>query len=196
MVMRSNTYRKYSGLTERESRKPAPAALNPEEGNDEPNYVSQANNWGIENTAHAKLLDDSHMKNILKKHDTYTSRKEGANHIRTWFSLTFEELYRDEQIRYGLCGPILIYQMKCSILFLKGCSDHRIYKTLSLGSFLDYAGKPLDYCFHLAEMANFIPSYQGETRAFTFIQDFPKNTISSHQSSIVSNYPAPTMQNR
>ena len=54
-----------------------------------------------------------------------------ARSVRSELSLTFKEIYRAEQLRMGLLGPIFIYAAAHTLSFLRGCADHRACKILS-----------------------------------------------------------------
>ena len=118
--------------------------------------------WGQESELHLRRLDTAHVNNILKQHQRYTRRNASAKEIRNSFSLSFNELCRNEQIRQGMVGPVLIYRPSSVLLFLRGCADHRICRVLSVETLLGYQNKSLDYCYHLAELCIHFPSYQGK----------------------------------
>ena len=127
-----------------------------------------------ENDAHAKQLGLAHTANTLKRYTSFSGRQETSGTIKEKLSLSFHEMYRGEQLRLGQPGPSLLYQAGCPLMFLKGCSDHRMFKKISVAPMLSYMNKQkgLGYCYRLAEMCSYMPSYQGKTRAFTIIQDY------------------------
>ena len=132
----------------------------------------QTEQWGMENDTHSKQLDSAHVQNVLKQYATYTKRKEAGTTVKTELSLTFHEVYRNEQIRLGAQGPILIYQLSNMLMFLRGCADPKLFRRISVEKMLLYTNKPIDYCYHMADMCTHMPSYQSKVRAFTVIQDF------------------------
>lgn len=98
--------------------------------------LTECEQWGQEMDTHAKQLDVAHVSNILKQHSTYTARNTTANSIKSDLSLTFQEMYRNEQIRHGESGPIFLYQLSTAMLFLKGLSDHKVCNKISVAAML------------------------------------------------------------
>lgn len=95
-----------------------------------------------------------------------------ATDIRNDLSLNFKELYRTEQAKNSLPGPINIYGLTYTILFLRGCADHRACRFLCFTRFLQLHHNSVGFCYRLAELCSRFPSCQSKTRALTNIRTF------------------------
>lgn len=145
--------------------------------------------WGHEVNTHAKGLDLAHSHNVIKLFNKLTNRHASAHSMKTDLSLTPLEMYRSEQIKQGCKGPVLIYQLSNVLLFLKYCADLKLSKKVSVHNFLYYAQRPIDYCFHMAELCAHFTSYRQRVRAFTVI----KNFLSTHHMYLAPSYYIRTM---
>ena len=140
--------------------------------------------WGGDHNLHARQLSEAHEKNIMAQFQTYTRRAADARNIRDDLSLTFKELYRQEQVRVGTSGPINIYATPSAILFIRGCADLRTCRNLCFNRLLHTVGKSIDYCYHLAEICNRFPTYQCKVRALSNI----RNYLESHHQKLGARY--------
>ena len=90
--------------------------------------------------------------------------------MRNHLGLTFKELYRSEQLRMGVTGPIDIHAATHTLLFLRGCAEPRVCKTLCITRLLQQLQTPLGFCCHLAELCSRFPTYQSKVRALSSIR--------------------------
>lgn len=72
----------------------------------------------------------------------------------------------------SLIGPIYIYSPQYTLLFSKGCSNHRVCKKLCMVRLLREQGKHEDYAHYLAGLCHFILSYLCKQRALSTIRLF------------------------
>ena len=92
-------------------------------------------------------------------------------------------MYRHYQGRQGYQGPVFIYTS--TLLFLRGCSDHRIAKKICLGKLLTHSGKFIDYVYHVVGPCTYLPTYQVRIRARDTLNLFLK---SQHRLQLASRY--------
>ena len=110
--------------------------------------------WGQETNSHARELTSSREKNLARSYERLSRRQATAKEIRNDLSQSFMELYRPEQLRLKIFGPICIYSAAHSLLLLRGCADHRICKTLRFLYVLIHQQRPVDYLYHIAELCS------------------------------------------
>ena len=132
------------------------------------------NNGGMEANLQGRQLSAAHEKNVLARYESYSRRQASERSIRTDLNLTFRELYRMEQMKFGIIGPLHIYGPSNITLFLRGCADMRLNRKLDFNLRLAAHRKTLDYCYFLAERCARIPNYQNKVRATATISTYLK----------------------
>ena len=78
--------------------------------------------------------------------------------------------YRNEQVK--LPGPINIYGARHVLLFVRGCADHRRCKHLRFEFPLSNHNTNTDYCYHIAELCQRVPSYMNKQRSLATVRLF------------------------
>ena len=104
--------------------------------------------------------------NVLAQFHTYIRRMATSKDIRTDFTLTFKEPYLAQIIRQGTAGPINGYDTSSSLLFLRGCADHRVCKILLFEIFRTFqkCGRkdPTIGCMHTPSRQCFLAGHFSE----------------------------------
>jgi hypothetical protein len=132
--------------------------------------------WGESINEHARRLDANRETNLLQHIQRFTRRQQHHKEVKTELSLSFLMLYRMEQARLGFSGPIFVYDPLHTLLFLRMCGDPKFCYRANFDFFLALRNKDTDYCFVLADLCSFLPSYQIKIRAKTTISQYLGNS--------------------
>ena len=128
--------------------------------------------WGAENSEHARNLDTANTKNILSKYSTHVQKTDDEKEVRMHLSLNFHEMYRMQQATTTQFGPIYLYEKTSTMLFIKACATKSMCNKVSIDTMLNKLHKTLDKVFHWASITTLLPTYQCKTRAFTLLRNY------------------------
>ena len=144
----------------------------------------QSDQWGEDFSAHGRSLTAGYKFNAAKDYERYTGRKTTHKHQQDELSVTFYEMYRNEQISIGQTRPILMYGAGHILLLVRACSDHSVYRKPSFTSLLQSHGKHIDYMYYVASLCHYIPWYMCKQRAVSTIRLY----LLQHQFSLAPRY--------
>ena len=83
----------------------------------------KAQQWGeIPNTC-SRMRESKREHNLLRHIQRITNRQPKKKVLKTELSLTNHNLYRMEQARSQVLGPIFIYACEYTLLFIRLCGD-------------------------------------------------------------------------